>query len=290
MTNQITLQQLADMIGGNYWAKNSMERVYVDAGYNTKKMSTKTYVYLNGDGTFGVSCYIECPSQPMAWIKAQQEEVIQTVKENIERAIWEMSNPEGDYDEHLEQQEKSKDAAAEAAAATKQLTEKEKIANLTIDNVANYMAGINFSKVQHDTTLGKLCWAFSDLRRINEDLEKGDSYPPSIRSHMFERIFLKRERNALTKWTEPIGDIKVGETTLNFTDEVEFTFSHKQGNSKNPKNVFVPVAIPQHVTDALNTQLEIEKVRRMEYLKQLAEKYRQNLIDLIEKYKAENGN
>jgi hypothetical protein len=49
-------------------------------------MSTKTYIF-EKDGDFIVSCYIECPSQPFAWIKSQQQEVIDSVNAEIEESI-----------------------------------------------------------------------------------------------------------------------------------------------------------------------------------------------------------
>lgn len=86
----ITIEQLAEKINGKLWTKGEMKRIYVDAGYNTKKMTTKTYVYQREDGTFGVSCYIDCPSQAFQWIKSQQQEVIEGVEKQIEKAITHM--------------------------------------------------------------------------------------------------------------------------------------------------------------------------------------------------------
>ena len=82
-----TIEQLAERLGGNLWIKEDKKRIYLDRGYNTKKMSTKTYVYQREDGTFGVSCFIECPSQSYQWIKSQQEEVIENVMADIEEAL-----------------------------------------------------------------------------------------------------------------------------------------------------------------------------------------------------------
>jgi hypothetical protein len=82
----ITLEQLAEKLNGKLWIKGDMKRVYLDRGYNTKKMSTKTYVF-EKDGQFIVSCYIECPSQPFTWIKAQQQEVVASIESEIEEAI-----------------------------------------------------------------------------------------------------------------------------------------------------------------------------------------------------------
>ena len=100
----ITIEILAEKLGGKLWIKEDKKRIYLDCGYNTKKMSTKTYVYQREDGTFCVSCYIDCPSQPYAWIKSQQEEVVKGVEERINAAIFEIENPELDYDEYLEKE------------------------------------------------------------------------------------------------------------------------------------------------------------------------------------------
>ena len=86
MTTGITLESLAAALNGKLWIKGDMKRIYLDRGYNTKKMSTKTYVY-EKDGQFHVSCFIECDSQPFAWIKSQQQNVIESVQADIEEAI-----------------------------------------------------------------------------------------------------------------------------------------------------------------------------------------------------------
>lgn len=83
----LSIEQLAEKLGGKLWIKGDLKRVYLDRGYNTKKMSTKTYVYQREDGSFGVSCYIDCPSQAYQWIQSQQEEVIKGVEESIEDAM-----------------------------------------------------------------------------------------------------------------------------------------------------------------------------------------------------------
>jgi hypothetical protein len=91
---KMTLEILAEKLNGKVWIKGDMKRVYLDRGYNTKKMSTKTYIYQKEDGTFGVSCYIECPSQPLSWIKSQQVETINAVMSEIEEVL----NPSIDED------------------------------------------------------------------------------------------------------------------------------------------------------------------------------------------------
>lgn len=88
-----TIETLATALEGKLWIKGDMKRIYLDRGYNTKKMSTKTYIY-EQNGEFKVSCYIECSSQPFAWIKSQQEEVISGVENDINEAIDKIENPE----------------------------------------------------------------------------------------------------------------------------------------------------------------------------------------------------
>lgn len=111
--NTLSLEQLAEKLNGKLWIKEDKKRIYLDRGYNTKKMSTKTYVYQREDGSFGVSCYIDCPSQAYQWIQSQQEEVIKGVEESIEAAEFENENPGVDYYEHLES-EKEKAELSEA--------------------------------------------------------------------------------------------------------------------------------------------------------------------------------
>ena len=87
MKNNITIEQLAERLQGKLWVKGDLKRIYLDEGYNTKKMTTKTYVYQREDGTYGVSCNIDCPSQAWQWIKSQQDEIIESVNTKIERAM-----------------------------------------------------------------------------------------------------------------------------------------------------------------------------------------------------------
>lgn len=82
----ISLEQLAEKLNGKLWVKGDLKRIYLDRGYNTKKMSTKTYVE-EVDGEFVVKCFVDCPSQPYQWIKSQQEEVIENVEKDIENII-----------------------------------------------------------------------------------------------------------------------------------------------------------------------------------------------------------
>ncbi len=76
------LKKLADEIKGKYWNKGTKERVYLNRGYNTKKMKTTTYVE-QVNGNFNVRCFIDCPSQPYQWIESQQNEIIEDVENEI---------------------------------------------------------------------------------------------------------------------------------------------------------------------------------------------------------------
>lgn len=86
MKPTITLQELATKLNGKFWSKDGKERVYLDRGYNTKKMSTKTYVEVRND-EFSVRCFIDCPSQNNNWIDSQKQEVIDSVNDQIEQII-----------------------------------------------------------------------------------------------------------------------------------------------------------------------------------------------------------
>ena len=86
---KLSLEQLAVELDGNLWEKGELKRVYLDKGYNTKKMTTKTFVFQNEDGTFGVSVYIDCPSQDYRWIESQKNEIIKEVQDEINFLIQE---------------------------------------------------------------------------------------------------------------------------------------------------------------------------------------------------------
>lgn len=83
----ITIEQLAEELKGNLWTKGDLKRIYLDKGWNTKKMSTKTFVWQDENGDFKVSCRIECPSQGYQWIKSQEDKVKESVYEHIEEIL-----------------------------------------------------------------------------------------------------------------------------------------------------------------------------------------------------------
>lgn len=86
-TNGISIEQLAERLGENVWVKGDLRRIYLnEAGWNTKKMRTKTFIF-EKDGEFMVSCKIECPSQPYQWIESQEQEVKDSVYNEIKNAI-----------------------------------------------------------------------------------------------------------------------------------------------------------------------------------------------------------
>lgn len=87
-TRNVTIEQLAERFNQTVWVKGDLKRIYLnDEGYNTKKMSTKTFVWQDENGNFIVSCKVECPSQPWQWCKSQEQEVKDTVLSKIDNAI-----------------------------------------------------------------------------------------------------------------------------------------------------------------------------------------------------------
>lgn len=97
----IAIEILSEKLNSKLWVKGDLKRIYLDRGHNTKKMTTKTYIYEN-DNKFMVSCNIDCPSQNLNWIKSQQNEIIENVSEEINKAIFEFNNPNIDYDLEVE--------------------------------------------------------------------------------------------------------------------------------------------------------------------------------------------
>ena len=85
-TTRISIEELAVKLNGKMWVKDELKRIYLDRGYNTKKMSTKTYVF-EKEGKFIVSCEIDCPSQNYNWIDSQEEQVKESVYQQIEEII-----------------------------------------------------------------------------------------------------------------------------------------------------------------------------------------------------------
>lgn len=288
MNNSISLQELSEKLNGKYWEKGDKKRIYLDRGHNTKKMSTKTFVWQNESGDFHVSCYIECPSQAWQWIQSQQEQIIESVNEDIDQTIWEINNPGLDYDEYLENKEIEIEYTGNQSIDKNEAARIEEIQNLSIENVWDFLKGKG-----HIDLSDKLLWnmQFNHSQFITQSrfLNKKDDYAPVIYDHCFERIFLKSERHADQNFSKKLGKVKVGESTLEFDDIVDFVFVRKQGtNGSRKKNVFRVVDIPQDITDQLNAQLEIEKGKRIEYLTDMVKNYKEKLLQSIEDYKIKN--
>lgn len=101
-TKNVTLEQLAERFNQTVWVKGDLKRIYLpDEGYNTKKMSTKTFIF-EKDGEFIVSCRVECPNQPYQWIQSQEEEVKESVYAEIEDYIERIIDPSIDAKEEAE--------------------------------------------------------------------------------------------------------------------------------------------------------------------------------------------
>ena len=105
----LTIEQLAEQLGGKLWIKGDMKRIYLDRGYNTKKMSTKTYVYQREDGTYAVKCNIDCPAQHPNWIEKEESEIIESLSNRIAEIIeefgTEITNPQIAIEEKLSAEE-----------------------------------------------------------------------------------------------------------------------------------------------------------------------------------------
>lgn len=100
----MNIEQLNEKLKGRLWIKEDKKRIYLDRGYNTKKMKTTVCVEQNENGSFFVKCFIDCPSQDWNWIKSQQEQVIESVEEEIEEIL----NPTEDIEETEEDIEQGK--------------------------------------------------------------------------------------------------------------------------------------------------------------------------------------
>lgn len=151
MQNQITLQELAEKIGGNYWEKGDLRRIYLQKGYNTKKMSTKTFVWQDENGEFKVSCKVDCPSQPWQWCKSQEDEVKEGVYEDIENALSEkvfiMVNSDG----------KPTDTFGKEVPLTEcEYHHSETRAKKEIDNCADYHSYITMDREEFESEIKRL--------------------------------------------------------------------------------------------------------------------------------------
>lgn len=115
---KVTLSELATRFNTTVWVKDNLQRIYLNnEGWNTKKMSTKTFIY-EKDGEFVVSCRIECPGQSSNWIKSQEEQVKAEVSAKIEDYVNRILDPSINAKE-------AEEAAAEDAMIEAQRLERE---------------------------------------------------------------------------------------------------------------------------------------------------------------------
>lgn len=80
------IETLSKKLGGRLWKRHGFERIYLRRGHTTNKMSTSTFVQWDDvEKEWTVKCKIVCPSQPSAWIMAEEKKVIDQVKKEIKQ-------------------------------------------------------------------------------------------------------------------------------------------------------------------------------------------------------------
>jgi|GEM_PF-4636837 len=287
MKTQITIEQLAEKLDKTVWSAGNLKRIYLnDAGYNTKKMKTKTFIFQNEKGEFKVNCKIDCQSQPDSWIDSQEQEVRDSVFSKIEQAIYEIENPDGDFEQYKENLEIEAEQQAEIEASQEKSEKAIAVENLNLYNVNDFIRKYyDYGKHQHGSTMWYLNYHNWQLRKQSGFLNEKDEYAPFIHTSAFERRYLKGIRPA-ESFEDKIGVVRVGESNVEFDDIVRFDYIGKCGNGHN-KNAFKATTIPTHVIEKLNDVLEAEKVARTEHLKNQVEYYTEKLSEYINKLKSE---
>lgn len=86
-TKQLSIYELAEKMEGKIWEKYGKTRVYVDYGYNTRKMKTTAYIFQNESGEFIPVVYVDCPSQHYNWINNEKIRVQEALQEKINEII-----------------------------------------------------------------------------------------------------------------------------------------------------------------------------------------------------------
>lgn len=164
-TQNVTIEQLAERFGTTVWSKGDLKRIYLnDEGYNTKKMSTKTFIF-EKDGEFIVSCRIECPSQAYQWIQSQEEEVKQSIYSRIENALSETAYILVDNNGKMVNWKKEEVALNDA---TSFFTESEAIAE--IDNCGYFSSFITMPRDEFEKEVEKL----NEIYRKERDAKKAE--------------------------------------------------------------------------------------------------------------------
>jgi hypothetical protein len=84
MKTNSTIDQIAELLGKTVWAG---KRIYMNnVGYNTKKMSTKAFYYLENNEV-KASVYVDCDNQPLDWCKSQAEQFRASMMETLEEIM-----------------------------------------------------------------------------------------------------------------------------------------------------------------------------------------------------------
>lgn len=87
MKATITIEELAQRMGEVVWAKGTLKRIYLNnIGYNTKKMSTKAYIY-EKNGEFVPVVTVDCPCQSYEWADSQEVKFCAEIEERMNRAV-----------------------------------------------------------------------------------------------------------------------------------------------------------------------------------------------------------
>jgi len=288
MKTQITIEQLAEKIGRQVWEKGSLQRIYLnDTGWNTKKMSTKTFIFQDGNGEFQVSCTIDCPSQHDNWIESQEREVIDRISSYIEQAVWEIENPNGSFEQYKIDLEDKLEKQAESKAAKDKSKKLMEISDLNINNVGDFICKhYDIIKEPSGSTIREMNYHSLQLKWQSGFLNEKDDYTPFIHTSAFERRYFPIERKA-ESFEDKIGIVRVGDSKVEFDDIIKFEYIGKCGNG-HKKNGFKATNIPTRVTNKLNEVLEKEKIARIEHLKEQVEYHTAKLNEHIEQFKAEN--
>jgi len=74
MKTNLTIENIAELIGEKVWAKGDLKRIYVKSvGYNTNKMKTTAYIYKK-DNEVCFSAHVDCYNQGAVWCGQRAEE------------------------------------------------------------------------------------------------------------------------------------------------------------------------------------------------------------------------
>lgn len=66
------------------WEKGTHKRIYIDAGFLTKKASTTSYIDIKGKEAY-IYVRVECPTQTRNWCSSQEDQITQ--RESVQEAL-----------------------------------------------------------------------------------------------------------------------------------------------------------------------------------------------------------